>query len=144
MTFLLCCFGTTQSFADHWFGSSKLGFIEYTLTNPQQHALMVSCNRNAGNQYDHSVSFMLNHQKYHNTARQAPLSLLIDQQLHIVPPATTTWRMDAQQWNNLKNALATATHVDVLLNKQKVSSFNPSTQSVNTVAKELQGCDALG
>lgn len=86
----------------------------------------------------------MNHLEYHNTERQAPLALIIDQKITITPPATTTNRNDILAWNQLKNAIAKATQVDILLNNTKIGTFYPSEKSTNTIANEIHGCEALG
>ena len=139
----LCCAGS--SFAtDHWQSKSQFGFSNYLLTNAQQHKLILACNRNAGVQHDHSISFIMDHAEYHNTARQTALVLKIDQNLSITPPATTTWRSDADTWNQLKDALAKANKIDVFLQGQHVSQFEPSLESIQSIATEIHGCDANG
>ena len=137
----LSCVGSAYA-ADHWQSQTQFGFSNYILKNPQQHKLILACNRNAGEQYDHGVSFILNQFEYHNTERQSPITLVIDQNIRITPPATTRWRQDAQTWNRLKNVIAKAQQIDVLLDYVLVSRFRPSEDSIHMVATEIQGCDA--
>lgn len=141
---LLSCVGSLTHATTHWQTYSRLGFSDYILQNAQGQKLTIACNRNAGEQYDHAVSFSMNHLEYHNTERQIPLTFILDQSTTITPPATTTSRTDAQVWNQFKNAIAKAKQVDILLNNTKIGSFYPSTQSINTVANEIHGCEALG
>lgn len=138
---LLSC--TSNLYAENqWRNQTHFGFSNYIIENLQGPKLTIACNANAGDQYDHSVSFLMNHFEYHNTERQAPLSVLLNQDTLITPPATTTNRSDAKQWNKFKDAISTATQIDVLLNSHKVASFYPSTSSIRTVAIEIKGCEA--
>ena len=137
----LGCVGSAFA-ADHWQSQTQFGFSNYIIKNPKQHKLILACNRNAGMQYEHGVSFLFNQFEYHNTERQSPITLVIDQHLKITPPATTRWRNDAHTWNRLKDALAKAQRIDVLLDHVHVSRFEPSKDSINSIATEIQGCDA--
>lgn len=126
-----------------WSSGFGMGFSEYSIENEQQQKLKVSCNTGAGQNFDHSATFIDNNFEYQNTDSKYPLTFIFNDTVKISPPGTTKWRNGANAWNNFKDHIASANKIEVFVNSHKVATFTPNQQSIRNIANEIQGCDAL-
>ena len=120
-----------------------MGYAEYSIKDGEGRTLWVVCNEGAGADYDHGAHIEINDESYSNTDSEYPLTFVVDDRIEITPPGTTTWRNGAGAWDEFVGNIAKARKIDVYLNDEKVTTFNPTVASINETGKYIAECQSM-
>lgn len=126
-----------------WSVGTGMGYAEYSIKDGEGRTLWVVCNEGAGADYDHGAHLEINDESYSNTDSEYPLTFVVDDRIEITPPGTTTWRNGAGAWDEFVGNIAKARKIDVYLNDEKVTTFNPTVASINETGKYIAECQSM-
>ena len=126
-----------------WKYGFGMGYSEYSIQNGEGITLWVACNEGAGADYDHGVNLEIGDESYSNTDSDYPLTFIVDDRIEIAPPGTTTWRNGANAWAEFTDNISQARKIDVYLNDNKVTTFNPTVASIDETGKSIADCQAM-
>lgn len=126
-----------------WRVGTGMGYAEYSIKDGEGRTLWVVCNEGAGADYDHGAHIEINDESYSNTDSEYPLTFVVDDRIEITPPGTTTWRNGAGAWDEFVGNIAKARKIDVYLNDEKVTTFNPTVASINETGKYIAECQSM-
>ncbi|MFW1858021.1 hypothetical protein [Acinetobacter defluvii] len=140
---LLTMVGFAHAAPNVWVSGWGQGFAEYSIRDTEGNTLWVTCNVEAGDNYDHSARLETKRNSYENTDSKYPLTFLFDGKTSAAPSASTKWRNGANAWYEFSQGIAKAKKIDVFLNNKKVTTFTPTPQSIRAVAKEISTCESM-
>lgn len=126
-----------------WRYGFGMGYSEYSIQDAEGRTLWVVCNEGAGADYDHGAYLDINDDAYANTDSAYPLTFIIDDRIEVAPPGTTTWRNGAIAWDEFTDNISTARKIEVYLNNEKVTTFNPTVASINETSKSIADCQSM-
>lgn len=126
-----------------WRVGTGMGYAEYSMKDGEGRTLWVVCNEGAGADYDHGAHLEINDESYSNTDSEYPLTFVVDDRIEVTPPGTTTWRNGAGAWDEFVGNIAKARKIDVYLNDEKVTTFNPTVASINETGKYIAECQSM-
>lgn len=140
---LLAVTSVVHAVPNIWNSSYAQGFSEYSIQDSKGNTLWVTCNDEAGEDYDHSARFETKKNTYQNTDSKYPLTFLLNGKTKVSPSETTKWRNGANAWYEFSQGIVKAKKIDVYLNNKKITSFTPTQQSIKSVAKNIAACNAM-
>lgn len=126
-----------------WRIGTDMGFSEYSIEDANGRALWISCNEDAGPDYDNSAYLQIKDTTYENSDSEYPLTFLIDDETEVAPPASTNWRNGGNAWYDFTHEMAKAKKIDVYFNNKHITTFKPTFASIKNVASGLEECEPM-
>lgn len=120
------------------------GYTVYYINDANSNYLRVSCNEGAGSAGDHDIHFEYKNGKtVFNNQHKQPLTFLFDNKESVSTWGETKSRTGAAMWNELIKHIAKAKLIEVFVDNKKVSTLQPSSNSIKEYASEIADCKPM-